>query len=121
MNRSGRGSPKSAALAIVNTSIGGELARSYNAMAKLGLPISISLPLKHGVIQGIRAQNSASGTEFSNLGKDYLRRPALERGPGRNGLVAALTVYESVIEKLCRESDRRTCAGGTRKSHDLSP
>jgi hypothetical protein len=105
----------------VNTSIGGELARSYNAMAKLGLPISISLPLKHGVIQRIRAQNSASGTEFSNFGKDHLRGSALERGPGRNGLVAALTMHQRVIEKLCRESDRRTCAGGTRKSHDLSP
>jgi hypothetical protein len=67
-------------------------------MAKLGLPISISLPLKHGVIQGIRAQNSASGTEFSNLGKDHLCGPALERSPCRDGLVAALTVYESVIE-----------------------
>jgi hypothetical protein len=67
-------------------------------MAKLGLPISISLPLKHGVIQGIRAQNSASGTEFSDLSKDYLGRPALERGPGRNGLVAALTMHQRVIE-----------------------
>ncbi len=98
MNRSGRGSPKSAALAIVNTSIGGELARSYNAMAKLGLPISISLPLKHGVIQRIRAERSEAVANLSDLSKDDLRRPALERGPGRSGLVAALTMHQRVIE-----------------------
>ena len=98
MNRSGRGSPKSAALAIVNTSIGGELARSYNAMAKLGLPISISLPLKHGIIQRIRAERSEAVADLSNLSKDHLRGSALERSPGRDRLVAALTVCESVIE-----------------------
>jgi hypothetical protein len=82
----------------VNTSIGGELARSYNAMAKLGLPISISLPLKHGVIQRIRTECRETVADLGDLGKDHLRGPALERSPCRDGPVAALTVYERVIE-----------------------
>jgi hypothetical protein len=37
-------------------------------------------------------------TNLGNLGKDYLRGSAFELGPGRDGLVAALTIDQRVIE-----------------------
>jgi hypothetical protein len=58
----------------------------------------MSIGLEHRCIQRIRAERSEAVANLSDLSKDDLRGPALERGPGRNGLVAALTMHQRVIE-----------------------